>query len=395
MHSKTKIIGLSLVTCLGLATSATAGLIGPVVDQALPAHSGGYGGWNLDNVTVKMTNLDYENSGKNFDTSTGAYDTMEEGDSFESDIKDNVTGEVLVHLHGKDWPVGEPAGIKVMNDPDANATLKHSKPASCIMTTSYYDENTSVTTEGDLSRTNPTQTLCDSPFQSHKRFKLNMLPSMVAGKATGDYAEGVNLTFNVEVEAGTRRYQILQKANNYTGVRLDGYKVEVGFGVGINFQKVSDANSSLVSELKLSLGIGEDTKDGLPADIWDAEAMATFSHGLFGPADYPVTEDSHFPENGFFDSRPAGYLVSMLDDNNDTIKSTGAMDSNYISAPPGVTGQFGDWLPSVWEPIGIFYDDDNDPETDAELQAFWGDDGAGHYIWMQGNEAGFAPGADI
>ncbi len=39
--------------------------------------------------------------------------TMVVGDSFESDIN-NSAGEIVVKLHGKDWPVGEPAGIKVV-----------------------------------------------------------------------------------------------------------------------------------------------------------------------------------------------------------------------------------------------------------------------------------------
>ena len=39
---------------------------------------------------------------------------MGENMSFESDI--STGGEIRGHLHGKDWPVGEPAGIKIIND---------------------------------------------------------------------------------------------------------------------------------------------------------------------------------------------------------------------------------------------------------------------------------------
>ena len=33
---------------------------------------------------------------------------------------------------------------------------------------------------------------------------------------------------------------------------------------------------------------------------------------------------------------------------------------------------FGNWLPSIWEPLGIFHDDDQNPETDGILKTFRG-----------------------
>ena len=50
--------------------------------------------------------------------------------------------------------------------------------------------------------------------------------------------------------------------------------------------------------------------------------------------------------------------------NSDTIVSTTVLPSNY-------TTLFGDWLPSIWAPKGIFWDFDNDPTTDADLVAWW------------------------
>ena len=113
--------------------------------------------------------------------------------------------------------------------------------------------------------------------------------------------------------------------------------------------------------------------------------------------------DQHFTTNGFFDDTAAGYNVS-LNVNEDTIESTGMFtDSNYSAIPvpysadansdgikDGVPGQFGNWPPSIWAPKGIFWDNDNNPETDAEIVAFWGDRGDGTYTWMKGNEDGFA-----
>ena len=386
-YTKTKMVALSLVACLALVSSVEAGRIGPVVDQAAPAQSSGFGGWNLDNVTVKITDLDYSQIGKTFDDTDGSYDAMVDGDSFESEIHDSLddSGTVLVHLHGKDWPVGEPAGLKVMNHTDPTATITHSKPASCIMTTSFVDLDPDDLTTGHLDTANPAETLCNSPFQSHKRFKLNMLPAMVVGIPDGNYSKSVNLTFNTEAEAGTRRYSVLQKINNYTGKRLDGFKVEVGFvGPDGNFTKASDTNvSGVPADLRLSIGIGEDGG----TDIWASDELATFSHGLWGPAD-----GDHFLTDGFFDNQPSGYYVDINTTTEDIIYSTTTLPGNYgaIDVPLGpVSTQFGQWLPSIWEPTAIFWDDDNDPSTDAQLMAFWGDKGDGNYTWMKGNNDGF------
>lgn len=368
-----KIIGLSVIALLALAPFSQAGKIGPTQDQAAPSEASGFAGWSLDNVTVKMTDTDYNPNGyaQSFDKADGSYPAMTVGDSFESDIHESLDdqGDVMVHLHGKDWPVGEPAGIKVINGQTYDKNISNSKPASCIMTTSYLEG-------AYLDATTPSETLCSSPFQSHKRFKLNLLPSMYI--ADGAYGKSVDLTFNVEADVNTWRYQVLQKINNYTDKRLDGFKVEVGFVVGTdgNFTTAS-ANGA---DLRLSIGEGEDNG----SDIWAPNELATFSHGLFGPA------DNHFDTDGFFDNIRAGYSVTLNHDDNDTITSGATLGSNYAAlpvpeAPAGVTGQFGSWPPSIWAPKGIFWDDDNDPTTDAQLVAFWGDTGLGDYAWMKGD----------
>jgi len=400
-----KIIGLGVITLLSFATFLEAGKIGPLSDQASPSHSSGFGGWNLDNVNVKITDLDYVEytnpNDKIFSELDGSYTPdMVEGDTFESDIHDTVTANVanvMVNLHGKDWPVGEPSGIKIIEGNTYNQVLSHSKPASCIMTTSYLDGSY-------LDATTPAETLCSSDFQTHKRFKLNLLPAM--HEVDGAYGKGVNLTFNVQATplGENWRYMILQKINNYTNKRLDGYKVEIGFlDAGGVFTSASNADNPNVvtpgSDIKLSIGEGEDLTDPLiPTDIWAADELATFSHGLFGDI------DSHFTTNGFFDDTAAGYNVA-LNVNKDTIESSAMfVNSNYSALPvpyspdttpadgipDGVTGQLGNWPPSIWAPKGIFWDNDNDPLTDADLEAFWADRGDGTYAWMKGNADNFA-----
>lgn len=343
------------------------------------------GGWNLDNVDVKVVDAnDADNIVGTFVPSTGSYSLMTYGDSFESDLydtSDSNQGTVLVKLHGKDWPVGEPVGVKVIEGNSYDATLSRNRPASCIMTTSYLEG-------AYLDSDAPSQTLCNSAFQTHKRFKFNMLPAMVSTLDEERYGTGVNMTFNVVPDENTWRYLVLQKINNYTGRRLDGFKIEVGFtDANGNFTKASE---SAGADLRLSVGVGENIKNGEATDIWDANQLATFSHGLFGPQTYeePVP---HFATDGFFDNRRAGFTVALNEDN-DTIGSTGTLGSNYMALPVpygAVSSQFGSWLPSEWAPEGIFWDDDNDPTTDASLVAFWGDRGDGTYVWMKGDATGF------
>ena len=344
-NNKKRVLGLSLVAAMLLGSSAYAGqIIGanasdPYVSTTPPTQSS-FGGWDLTDVVVNMTDLDYAVISKIFNTSDGTYDAMVPGDSFESQIMTN--GEHRGNLHGKDWPVGEPAGIKIIN----GDSLSNGKPDNCIMTTSYLSETDNPAgVNGFLDSTTPAPTICSSAFQSHKRFKINMLETMVAGKNPGEYGNSVDLTFNLlDGDTSSLRYQVLQKINNYTGIRLDGYKVEV-----------LDASGAVNPALTLSLGLGENDS----ADIWSWDSMATFSHGLWGAAD-----GDHFPTDGFFDTVAAGLKVS----GHNTSVITGGTDtlgSNY-------TALFGYWLPSKWQPTGIFWDDDNDPLTDAALVAFWG-----------------------
>jgi len=123
--------------------------------------------------------------------------------------------------------------------------------------------------------------------------------------------------------------------------------------------------------------------------------MANMSHGLWGPI------DDNFEQPGFFDSDRAYYPVTLNDDNN-TISYTGDMQGgNYQPI-------FGNWLPSVWEPTGIFHDDDANPETDGVIKAFLGvapgfekrawykstvditDPKNPKYVWSEATDADFA-----
>ena len=343
---------MSIVTAILLGSGAYAGFIqgaNPPVEPLTPdlLTQFGYGGWDLGNVEVKIvsdSNFSHEIAGSNFDESDGSYTTMDRSMSFESAI--STGGEVRGLLHGKDWPVGEPAGIKVIN---GDTLTKHGKAQNCIMTTSYLSlEDNPFDVYGYLDGDTPTPTICSSAFQTHKRFKINMMPSTVATVDQNRYGQPIELVFNlVGGDTSTKRYQVFQKINNYTGKRLDGYKIEV-----------LDTANNVNSNIQFSLVMTDDPSDDESGEI------ATFSRGLWGPKDEKDYIPPRFETDGFFDKVRAGF--SVVGDNTSTL--TGGLptlESNYEAL-------FGLWLPSKWAPQGIFFDDDRDPSTDAELVAFWG-----------------------
>jgi hypothetical protein len=366
MVMKRSSIKMSLAAVTVLGTVAYAGnIVGANPgDTVLPQTQFGFGGWNLDNVDVKIVSTeDFVTVTGEFNSTDGTYTTMEEGDSFESDI---TTGGLLSGvLHGKDWPVGEPAGIKVIN----NDTKTHNgKPENCILTTSYLAEENNGGVNGFLDG-EPAPVICSSPFQTHKRFKVNFTEdSVVDYNTTTRYGKPVDLVFNLDgadISTENTRYQVFSKINNYSGMRLDGYKIEV-----------IKEDGSMDDNLTLSLGILEhrDDEGNLDnTDIWSAQQMANFSNGLWGAI------DNHFDTNGFFDDKSAGFIVSG---HGTTMVEGGptTLGSNYEDL-------FGLWLPSKWQPYGIFWDDDNDPLTDAALMAFWGDPlNTGTNAWHKGQD---------
>jgi hypothetical protein len=320
----------------------------------------GWGGWNLNNIEVLLNG-----TGSTFDYTTGAYSFGTDTDfSYIANVKDS-TGIITGIALAKDWPVGEPPGIKVVND---DLQVKAPKPPNCIMATSYLADHF-------LDSADPQQVTCSGPFQSHKRYKLAMLPETVDGVGS----ESVDLVFNVENESGlpSRDYQIFQKINNWTDGRLEGFSVQVGFGIGMDFQTVAKAGVAL-ADLNISV----------PSDIWSAEQLAVFSAGLFGPL------DKHTGSVGYFDpEQRAGFLIDEYvvgaQPLTDILHATTTLGSDYAEVPAGAadSNQFGPWLPNNMLPTGIFWDDDGNPETDAQLMAWFGYNPAiSNFSWMSGSQ---------
>lgn len=362
------VVGFTLTAHAGKITSVPSS---PSVPPNTPEFvADGFGGWNLDNVEIILTGTN-----SHFEESNGFYyfNPIDSDYTYQGHVDDGLgIGNVMGYVLAKDWPVGEPSGIKIVNDDDA---VKAPKPKNCIMATSYLEEHF-------LDSTDPQQVLCSGPFQSHKRYKLAMLPTTVGGGAGSE--QGIDLVFNVEPEVGSRDYQVFQKINNWTNGRLEGFTIQVGTGIGDEFVPAADGTSAVGVE-NLSLSV--------PEDIWAEDQLANFSAGLFGPID-----DKHDRPAGFYDMETrAGFEIleyPNVSGLTDTLHSDVTLGSDYAEVPAGATDQFGPWLPSSMLPQGIFWDDDGNPATDAELLAWYGwnpnlspNPGLG---WMTGAADGFA-----
>ena len=364
--------GLSLAfVVLAIPLAAHAGKIisGPSASGAA-----GFGGWNLENVLVVLdgTQGAVGSSESWFDPTDGAYNFGIDSDlSYRADVFDEFSTIMGIAL-AKDWPVGEPSGIKIVHD---DTGVRPPKPQNCIMATSYLAGHL-------LDSAEPEQVTCSSPFQSHKRYKLAMLPSTVDGMGS----EGVDLVFNVEAEEGSREYQVFQKINNWTDGRLAGFTIEVGFGIGDDFQTVA-ASSVDLEELNISV----------PSEIWNVNQLAVFSAGLFGPF------DDRTGLTGFFDPVDrAGFVIDEYGVGpqplTSTLTATTTLGSDYAEVPIGanVANQFGPWLPNSMLPYGIFVDDDGNPDTDALLLAWYGYNPTSLDLgWMGGSQDPDGPFAEI
>jgi len=371
------IVGITTVFIItGLvATTVQAGIITSTQSES---GANGFGGWNLNNVKVVLND-----SNDTFNPETGDYQFYENTDyTYESIVYDTAdapvfSGTPMGIVLAKDWPVGEPSGIKIVNN---DLGVKDPKPQNCIMATSYLADHF-------LDSADPQQVTCSSPFQTHKRYKLAMKPSTVDGIGS----ESVDLVFNVEDEDGSRDYQVFQKINNWTDGRLEGFTIQVGFGIGENFQSTTEAAIAAGAD---DDGVNE-ALDNLhltvPQAIWAKTQLANFSEGLFGPFD-DKTETL-----GFFDpAQRAGFLINeYVEDTDlppaitDTLTATQTLGSDYNQIPPetGPVSQFGPWLPSSMLPYGVFFDDDGNPETDAELLAWYGwNPEVGGLGWMSGSQ---------
>jgi acyl dehydratase len=360
-----------------LATTASIVLLG----SCLTAQAGQIleepDGWDRSNVVVRIydvdgilrdsvvyPDIDYADI---FNWPDGYY----ESEIYDMTFIDGTSGETLMaKLVAKNPPVGVPPGVKVLKD----QSVAPSQPESCIMATAVGVD-------------------CGSDFQTHKRYKVLMQPAMIDGAGS----DSVDLVFRTSnIGDAVEEYRVFQKINNWTGERLTGFRLEVGFGVGTAFVNA----------------VGSDAEANLSVEVdqyfTDPDKKTNFAHGLFGPIEPPNWNDVGAFTGGFFDDQSrAGYRIEEVDTG--TYQSmpdgvTGGIFGKYEDVLPedpvsqaGLAGfnQFGDWLPTVYMPSGVFFDDDDNPDTDDTLMAWWGYNtscstapapvNTGDYCWMYGD----------
>jgi hypothetical protein len=263
------------------------------------------------------------------------------------------TGNVAI---GDNPPVVGDTGFSVVYDrafPDADAVtngrIAFTPPEAVSPGIKVQPESYSrgVDLTGCLMTSNP-DAVCTSPFQSGKRIKQQM---------TG--VGPVDLVFDIANDGTESTYQVFHRLINLTGQDLDGFKIELGFGIGSDF---TAANSS--DNLIFSTGFS-----AMPSGSGPASTQYPF--GLFGDA----ADNPNFSLNGFFEPERTGF-VDIFDD---AISPTVLSSDGYFGPYPEY---FGNWLSQEAVPLGAFWDQDNDPSTDALLMA-WFTDG----IWQARRDA--------
>jgi len=341
---KKNIVKVSLVAAMMLTSGAySAEIVGADISSGIDRTDNmqfGYGGLNMDTINV---NLITAGGTLPIDFIDGVYPDMVMDDDVESSVfnsGDDKSDEAtrMGYIHQKPYPLSEPMGLKVINN-DPGQTK--GKPENCIMGSSYLnDENTT------LLGPNETPVICSSPAGSNKRFSLALLPTTVADTALGEYGKSVDLVFNIDSSAGDHRYQVFQKVNNFTGMRLDGLTIEV-----------LDATGERNAALTLSLGEGEALdKDGnVTGDLFPSDEIAFYPPGLWGDG-----SKDHLP-TGWFDEKPAGYNV--IGHNTSELNTTTQLSGNYVEL-------FGNWIPEKWVAIGMH--EVLDPLEEPVLLAYWG-----------------------
>jgi len=189
---------------------------------------------------------------------------------------------------------------------------------------------------------------CSDPFQSSKRIKLN----------ANNVGTEVDLVFDVSATmGGESTYRILEKYLNVTGFTISDIKIELGFGTSDGF---------IPAAANIGLDFSDETGniwlvDTVTGDTNSKNLDALFPFGLFGDADTDPNHDI----DGYFD--PNNRARFLLKANRGEIETTGITE-NYHNL-------VGDFLSKSQVLPGMFFDHDNDTETDPLTIAHLSDNG--------------------
>ena len=233
-------------------------------------------------------------------------------------------------------PAGaESSGQIVFTPPESDA------PGIKVINESYLDTGagpSSIMLDGCIMASSTAT--CTSGFQSGKRIKQQV---------TG--LEPVDLVFDVSdaTDDAASVYQVFGRLINVTGQALSGFSIDLGFGVGDDFV------SAVAGD-----GLSFSTLFTAQPNSSRLSSTTQFPFGLFGDA----ATNPNFLLDGFFDDERTGF---NLEQELTTLSST-----DYYGAYQAL---FGEWLSQEDVPQAVFWDFDNNDETDALLVAWLNDDG--------------------
>jgi len=343
---KRKHLWIAVAACCGTLAAGTLSTTALAGTKLMPALTS----WNLENVlTVDGASPD----GRTWLYADAATKT--------ADVNQDGTGSRGFVIWELDDASGTFPGIQVRTDePVAEWGLRN-----CIMASGE---------RAGIVKT------CGDDQDSSKRFKL---------RVTGSEAEPVDLVFDVADDQAftyedgvdpavitSRIYRVLMKWANFTNLRAQGFKVEIGFGTGGDFNAATGAEG-VTFELSTTVtkeSLGDLVAGGEPPtrEVWKPLEFATFS-----PGQYSIT--------GFFDTTVAGLIPPQVE--SPTLIYSGAAPSAWANGAitENYFDRWGYMLNLALLPTGIYEDADGDPATEGSLKAFW--DGT---TWRYGIADNFA-----
>jgi hypothetical protein len=342
------------------------------------------------------------------ETAKQAAETAFQTDPNAPDIEDALwTGSPAAVYFELDDGSGRPPGIQVVTDDFDFPTN------NCIMASG---ERESVDFPGTI-----VPKLCSDPASSSKRYFLEIrtadvpvdmvfdvgLKDIRYGGVKDPVDDGGEALEAFRQEYGIGRiYRVIQKVINNSDERWVGVNVELGHGVGADFERFNFAEDGVAFELR-NLVPREffEGETGAPdIEVWDPERYSTFSPKLFDTG-----ERERF-EPGFFDDE-AGGLFPPQDTSGDPEKSPfifsgttanlngsfGAITPNHFSMVDaqamGTTlapGVFGYVLSDSLAPFVIARYDEGNPEGESDaVEAWW--DGSDWRYGLAGDTSGLNP----
>ncbi len=255
-------------------------------------------------------------------------------------------------------------------------------------------QNCIITTGTNRADPDNAPKTCTDPFQSAKRVKLEAREPGTGtifpdpdGEILLENGKPLDMVFEVSAADDlARTYRVFKKYINATRQRMAGFVVELGFGTGADFTASDTTDGLRFTERKQGQNPNPNDFNPLPfysTPPGDADLGSLMSAGLFGDSadNENRTIDGYFglPDGGTPWTDPS---CDPDPDNTDTERSYYNLvvrTEDRIETVGNVRGLhyclFGNMLPQGALPLGYFWDEDGDPDTDADTIADW--DGSG------------------